>query len=345
MNRPPRNQVIVGDVRQVLPTLRSSSVDCVITSPPYFRLRDYQAGGQIGMEASVEAWATELRTVMREIARILRPGGGLLLNLGDTYSRHQRDGAPAKSLLLAPQRVALALIEDGWIIRNQLVWAKTNAMPTSARDRLASSHEVFFFAVREADYYFDLDAIRVPHRSKLNGPSVAAARRAQQARRPAWSGPLAGSNNGLDRLKAVGLVGHPLGKNPGDVWSFPTSNYRGAHHAMFPIDLVTRGLLAACPERVCQQCSRPWRRSPTKQLGHLAVAGELRPSCACSARWRSGLVLDPFMGAGTVAVAAEANSRDWLGIELNPEFAALTQQRLDARQTERRAKTDAADAA
>ena len=214
-----RNRLLVGDVRDRLPKLPPSSVDCVITSPPYFRLRNYGQRGQIGLEANVDAWVDELRVVMQGVARVLKPTGSLWLNLGDTYSHHERDGARPKSLLLAPERLALAMIEDGWVIRNKVVWAKTNPMPTSVRDRLSCTYEVVYLAVRSQHYYFDLDAIRVPHRSRLRGGSAAEARRADHGRRPKWAGPLAGSNVGLHAMKARGLVGHPLGKNPGDVWT------------------------------------------------------------------------------------------------------------------------------
>jgi hypothetical protein len=215
-------------------------------------------------------------------------------------------------------------------------------MPTSVRDRLSCTYEVLYFATRSRKYFFDLDAIRVPHRSSLSGPSAAAAARARSTKRPAWAGPLAGNNYGLDALKALGLSGHPLGKNPGDVWSFPTSNFRGAHHAMFPIDLITRPLLATCPERVCAQCGVPWERERARRLGHLAVLGELQAQCSCGAATRAGLVLDPFIGAGTVAVAAEQHARDWLGIELNPDFAALANERIEQARSKRAAARSSA---
>ncbi len=162
-----RNQLIVGDVRDHLPKLSAESVDCVITSPPYFRLRNYGQRGQIGLESNVHAWVDELRLVVQGIARVLKPTGSLWLNLGDTYSHHWRDGAGPKSLLFAPELLALAMIEDGWVIRNKVVWAKTNPMPTSVRDRLSCTYEVLYLAVRSQHYYFDLDAIREPHRSSL----------------------------------------------------------------------------------------------------------------------------------------------------------------------------------
>jgi DNA modification methylase len=330
-----RNELLVGDARELLPKLPTAAVDCVITSPPYFRLRNYGQPGQIGLEPNVDGWINELRSVLSALARVLKPTGSLWLNLGDTYSHHQRDGAGPKSLLLGPERVALAMTEDGWVIRNKVIWAKTNPMPTSVRDRLSCTYEVIYFAVRSQHYHFDLDAIRVPHRSHLKRGSPAAARRAATARRPQWSGPLAGSNAGLDGMKARGLVGHPLGRNPGDVWTLPTSSHRGVHHAMFPLDLIRRPLLASCPEQVCAACGTPWERTRTRTLGHLAVRGELQARCECAAPTLPGLVLDPFMGAGTVAIAAESHRRDWLGIELGPEFARLAEQRIERARAQR----------
>ena len=331
----PRNKLLVGDARLLLPKQAAASVDCVITSPPYFRLRNYGQQDQIGLERDVEEWVTELRGVLRELARVLKPTGSLWLNLGDTYSHHDRDGAGPKSLLLGPERLALAMTEDGWVLRNKVVWAKTNPMPTSVRDRLSCTYEVIYFAVRSQHYCFDLDAIRVPHRSHLKGGSPAATRRAASARRPQWSGPLAGSNAGLDGMKARGLVGHPLGKNPGDVWTLPTSSHRGVHHAMFPLDLIRRPLLASCPQQVCAACGIPWERIRNRVLGQLAVWGDFEARCKCVAPTRPGVVLDPFMGAGTVAIAAEAHGRDWLGIELNPEFARLAEQRIERARAQR----------
>ncbi|HEX3852289.1 MAG TPA: site-specific DNA-methyltransferase [Polyangiaceae bacterium] len=340
-----RNLIIVDDARSALATLPDASIDTVITSPPYFGLRDYGDRRQIGLEEAVGGWVNELRDMLRELARVLKPSGSLWLNLGDSFSHHQRTGAPPKSLLLGPERLALAMIEDGWIVRNKVVWAKTNAMPISVADRLACKYEVLYFATRSPRYFFDLDAIRLPHRSSLKGPSAAAARRAATATRPTWAGPLAGDNRGLDGLKARGLSGHPLGKNPGDVWSFATSSFRGAHHATFPIDLITRPLLATCPERVCSSCGLPWLRHHARRHGALAVIGAAARRCSCKAGTLPGVVLDPFIGAGTVALAAEAHGRDWLGIELNPEFAALAEERIAVERAKRRVREEDAMAA
>jgi len=325
-----RNVVLVGDARERLAELPDRSVDCVVTSPPYFNLRDYGTPGQIGLEANVDEWVDELRLVMRGIARVLKPSGSVWLNLGDTYSRHDRHGAPPKSLVLGPERLALHLIADGWTIRNKTVWAKTNSMPSPVKDRLACGWEVVYLLVRSRRYFFDLDAIRASHRSRGQARRPAKATQ-RPPNRPAWAGPLAGNNSGLARMKARGLVGHPLGKNPGDVWSVAPSNFRGSHHATFPPDLVELPLLSTCPERLCAECGVPWWRRVAATGG--GSRGELRPSCGCDAGSRPGLVLDPFFGAGTVGLVAERLERDWIGIELNPDFAAVAEERISAART------------
>jgi site-specific DNA-methyltransferase (adenine-specific) len=333
MKLTPRNTVLVGDLRKKLAELPEASVDCVITSPPYFQLRDYGIKGQMGLEPTVNSWVEELRVAMRGVARVLRPTGTLWLNLGDTYSRHPRLGAPPKSLLLGPERLGLALIEDGWVIRNKIVWAKSNTMPNSVKDRLACRWEVVYLLTRQQHYFFDLDGIREPHRSSLpQKPRGGPLHREIPKGRPDWAGPLAGNNAGLARMKARGLVGHPLGRNPGDVWTLSASNFRGAHFATFPPALVERPLLASCPERVCSRCGSPWTREAASRSGAVTKIGALQSSCRCRQGWRPGVVLDPFFGAGTVGVVAEQHDRDWLGIEINPAFARLATRRIaDAR--------------
>jgi site-specific DNA-methyltransferase (adenine-specific) len=320
----PRNVVIIGDAVHRLRSLAPASVDCVVTSPPYYALRNYGARGQIGLESSVTGWVDRLVAVCDEIGRVLKTEGCFWLNLGDSYARSSRHGAPPKSLLLGPERLLLALSERGWIVRNKVVWAKPNPMPSSARDRLTCSWEPLYLLTRSPSYWFDLDAARTPHRSQRR-PSPKARIPTEKAR---WAGPLAGTQSGLGRLKRLGRVGHPLGKNPGDVWTMPTSSFRGGHHATFPEVIVERPLRLSCPERVCAGCGKAWRRAPVRALGHLAVLGDFRPACACHVGWLPGLVLDPFMGSGTTAVVAERLGRDWVGIELNPKFAAIAERRV-----------------
>ena len=163
----PRGEVLVGDARAELQQLPDASVDMVLTSPPYFRLRDYAVTGQLGLEPTVDDWVAGLRDVAREVARVLVPTGSFWLNVGDTYSTSERDGAKRKSLLLGPERLALALLEDGWRLRNKIVWQKANYMPTSVTDRLACSWETIYVFTSGDRYFFDLDAIRRPHTSTV----------------------------------------------------------------------------------------------------------------------------------------------------------------------------------
>lgn len=333
MSRLERNRILVGDVRTALQTLPENSIDCIVTSPPYYALRNYGHKKQIGLEPNVDGWVDELRLVARGLARVLKPTGTVWLNLGDSYARRETDGAPPKSLLLGPERLAIALVKDGWVLRNKNIWSKPNGMPSSVSDRLSATWEFVYCFAQSKSYYFDLDAIRVPHRSRKHGPSRSA--RPAWAVPPEWRAPLAGSNSGLDRLKASGLPGHALGKNPGDVWTIPTASYRGAHHAVFPEALVTRPLLAGCPESVCGRCGTPFRRQRHRMVKGTAVIGDIIRTCGCSSKAgsRPGLVLDPFMGSGTTAVVAERLGRDWLGIELNPSFVRQAENRIVAART------------
>ncbi|GAC55784.1 putative DNA methyltransferase [Gordonia amicalis NBRC 100051 = JCM 11271] len=323
MSGPPRNQVLTGDALTQLRFLPDARIDCIITSPPYFRLRDYGHGDQLGLESHVDAWVAQLRAVLTECARVLVPTGTLWLNLGDTYSTHIREGAERKSLLLGPERLALHLIADGWVVRNKIVWAKTNTVPSSVRDRLTASHEVVYLLTRSPRYYFDLDEIRIPHVSQPPRRSPRPVNRAEKAGR----GPNTHSDRGLLDLRANGRVGHPLGKNPGDVWAMSVSNFRSSHIATYPESLVRRMILAGCPRLRCSHCRSPWTRQLVRH-GDQAYRKPPRPSCACDAPAEPGLVLDPFIGSGTTAVAAARTGRDWLGIEINPRYVEVAEQRI-----------------
>jgi DNA modification methylase len=340
----PRRQLLIGDAIEQLRTLPTSSIDCVITSPPFYMLRNYGVDQQIGLERDVDGWVERLRSVMGEVARVLKPVGSLWLNLGDSYSRHLNYGAAPKGLLCAPERLLLALSRDGWLVRNKVIWAKPNPMPASVADRLNTTYEVVYFLVRQPRYEFNLDAIREPHRTK-------GARSASTplGKAPTWAGPLAGSQDGLRRARAAGQPGHPLGKNPGDVWSIATQGFRGAHFATFPEQLIYRPLLATCPEAICTRCGLAWRRQATVHRDEATApagrddfvwrdpsrwltyreAGPLE-GCGCGADTQSGVVLDPFFGSGTVGVVAERLGRDWVGIELNPSYGELALERLEA---------------
>jgi hypothetical protein len=198
-------------------------------------------------------------------------------------------------------------------------------MPSSARDRLTCTWEVLYLFTKQPRYFFDLDAIRTPHTSTHHGRL-----RSDFVRPPreAWRGTNGDDASGLDALKARGIIGHPLGKNLGDVWTLASSNYRGAHHATFPTSVAERAIRAGSPEGRCTQCLAPWRRPLIRPIGGVAVRGALGPTCHCRAPMEPAIVLDPFFGAGSTAVAAKQLGRDWLGIELNPDFAELARRRI-----------------
>lgn len=303
----PRNTILRGDAATQLATLPSGSADCVITSPPFFRLRDYGVQGQIGLESTVEQWVQALGAVFAELARVLKHEGAVWVDLADGYSPATRYG-PLKSLLLAPERLLLALVADGWIIRNRVIWAKRSPMPSGVTDRLESTYDTLNLLVRSRRYFFDLDAIREP----LAGEATT------------------------------------LGKNPGDVWHIEKARFDGAHFATFPERLVERPLLATCPARVCLACGAPWKTRTTKHYVGRPVRFErdryvrrhpvryrvirrrprLRPTCRCSSGTRPGVVLDPFLGTGTVGSVAERVGRDWLGIELSPAYCRMAWKRV-----------------
>ncbi len=312
----------VGDARHVLAEMTTGSADCIVTSPPYWGKRDYGVAGQYGHEPGPDAYVETMRATFAEAWRVLADDGTCWLNLGDSYSAgggaatgkhaylgrhltgHRAAGTPTKNLLGLPWRVAFALQEDGWILRNAIVWHKPNAMPESVRDRLNCRPELIFLLVKQSAYWFDLDPIRIPHMTMQPGPGrrmtnhTASARRSPAAppgrrdpSRPPKYGPhareiVAASRYGNGRNRRA----HPNGRNPGDVWSIPTRPYAGPHFAAFPIELPLRCIAAGC-----------------------------KPD---------GTVLDMFTGSGTTGLAAIQLGRRFTGIELSPAFADLAAERL-----------------
>ncbi|WP_329462025.1 DNA-methyltransferase [Streptomyces sp. NBC_01431] len=248
MNLPPwyqddRVALLLGDAATVLATLPKNSVDCVVTSPPYYATRDWGAG-QIGQEDTPAAYLDALRTVFHEVHRVLRDDGTCFVNIADVYAtgpaarRITVLGQPpvaVKSLLGLPWRLMLALQEDGWLIRNEVVWAKPNAIPESCRDRLARRHEQVFLLTKTGRYHFDLDIIRQPY----TGDRALSRRAHHSANKPntargTWPPPEARQCNG---------------RNPGTVWTIPTRPTRHLHTAAFPLDLALRCVAAGCPPR------------------------------------------------------------------------------------------------
>ncbi|MCO6456835.1 MAG: site-specific DNA-methyltransferase [Pirellulaceae bacterium] len=232
------NQILTGDALDCLGRLPDELVDTTVTSPPYYRQRDYQGPEQLGQEATPEEYVERLVGVLNECRRVTRPSGSLWLVLGDKY----QDG----QLLGLPWRVALAARDAGWILRSDVIWHKPNAMPSAVKTRPTTDHEYVFFFTRSARYYYNADAVREPHvtfgpQSKMRG-----GRRHFHQRN---STPEQGKNGGQSNLHKGrwDQAFHPLGRNKRTVWSVPLSKFREAHFAVFPEPLVATCVQASCP--------------------------------------------------------------------------------------------------
>lgn len=275
------NFIVNGDVRASLRGCPSGVFDAAITSPPYFGQRDYGIEGQFGLEDTPEMYIADLVSIFREVRRTLNDKGTLWLNLGDKFVNGR--------LLGMPWRAALALVDDGWHLRSDVIWHKPNAMPSSVKSRPTCDHEYMFMFSKSDDYHYDADAIREPHvtfseESKMRGGRGHFGR--------AGGTPEAGKNAGNQNLHhgRWDQAFHPLGRNKRTVWSVPLSKFRGSHFAVFPERLI----------EPCVKASSP----------------------------KGGIVLDPFFGSGTTAVCALNNGRKFVGVEINPQYCAMAQERL-----------------
>ncbi|MEW5935204.1 MAG: site-specific DNA-methyltransferase [Bacillota bacterium] len=363
-------RVICGDALEALGGLESDRFLCCVTSPPYYGLRDYGVAGQIGLEPTPEEYVSRLVAVFREVRRVLHPAGTLWLVLGDTWwgswgnfgarTGGQRRRAsecwdrPAywgpggfrgrppmagrhavlkpKDLVGAPWRVAFALQQDGWWLRSCVVWEKPNALPESARDRPAESHEYVFLLVKGERYYYDCEGVREPRRpdGEAGGGRL----------RSVWS------------IPAAGFSAHEYGVEDAD------------HYAVFPEELVARCVALSTPDAgVCPRCGAPWVRrvervdagladrtfrSPydggsghthgrgKSTLSRLVSARTLgwEPSCSCGAAPVPAEVLDPFCGSGTTLAVAVRLGRRAFGIDINPAYCRIAEARAgrEARQ-------------
>lgn len=218
-----------GDSLDVARTLADRSADCIVTSPPYFGLRDYGNTGQYGLEETPAQYVGTMRALFSELRRVLADDGTLWLNIGDSYGKGKQLGG-------IPWRVAIALQDDGWILRNDIIWHKANPIPESVRDRLSKTHEHLFLFAKTQKYAFNLDPIREKHvASKTRGGT----------NKLRGAGAVAASfdeHRGLTESNSF----HPNGKNPGDVWRMGNSPFKEAHFATMPPELARRAVLAGC---------------------------------------------------------------------------------------------------
>lgn len=331
-----KSMIIFGDAMQKLKTIPNEYVDCCVTSPPYYMLRDYGVKGQIGLEESVEEYIAKLVNVFREVRRVLRDDGTLWLNIGDSYagsgkgrnkdgdfnqksrniqSNGQKcnrllrtkvfDNIKRKELIGIPWLLAFALRLDGWYIRQDIIWNKPNAMPESVKDRCTKSHEYIFLLTKSDKYYFDNKAIKEPAVGFDNSPpagsrgTITPNSRRRKGNSKTFRGGGAYTlnrsfdNSGEVKRESRGNCENKTGlRNRRDVWSVATQGYVKAHFATFP-------------EKLIEPCILAGSRS-------------------------GGIVLDPFIGSGTTAVVAKRNNREYIGIDLNPEYIELAKERISS---------------
>lgn len=306
--------ILQGNCLEMLKQLPDESIQCCVTSPPYWGLRDYGHPGQIGLEPSPKEFTAAMVAVFREVRRVLKTDGTLWLNLGDSYAtqpgkgnnvpqtkwkanaypesaahRSQDFGIAPKNLIGIPWRVAFALQADGWFLRSEIIWYKPNAMPESVTDRPTKSHEHLFLLSKSDRYYYDHEAIK----ERSTGQTGSAASFRRETKDHLIPGQTAIQHR-MDRDERD----DDGRRNKRSVWEVPTVPYSGAHFAVFPPKLVEPCILAG------------------------ARVGDT--------------VLDPFNGSGTTGIVALKHDRRYIGVELNPEYVALTLPRLQAEQSQMR---------
>jgi DNA modification methylase len=307
------NQIHNEPCLETLKKMPNNFLDCVISSPPYWQLRDYGYNGQWGLEPTFKEYLEHLWEMMNEIYRVLKPTGTVWINLGDTYStqsgtcaamargkKYENDttyltnrgesanlikdkSLPNKCLLLLPHRFAIGCIDRGWIIRNDIIWAKRNGMPESIKDRFTKKHEYIFFMVKEEKYHFDLDSIRDEHKWAKD--------KRNDGNRHQYKDNAKSHNDNKVGAKAVSF--NPLGKNPGsvsDFWDITTKPSKSIHYASYNTELITKPILAGCP--------------------------------------KDGLIYDPFMGTGTTAIHSIMNNRNFIGSEMSTEYLEIANKRI-----------------
>lgn len=269
--------------------LASKSVHTIVTSPPYYGLRNYNVDGQIGLEVTPDEYIANLVAVFRECKRILRDDGTLWVNIGDSYSGsgngsgdYREDGASIsksdakygthkpgtpnglkpKDLIGIPWMLAFALRADGWYLRQDIIWAKPNPMPESVKDRCTKSHEYIFLLSKSARYYYDNEAVKEP----VSDVSMKRAEYGWNCDRPSTKNGSMGGE-GIHTEKMGTRFVNPVGRNKRDVWTVTTKPYKGAHYATFNPDLIKPCILAGAPETCCAKCGAPYERVVNRVVG------------------------------------------------------------------------------
>ncbi len=301
----------LGDSLEVARGLDRGSVQTIVTSPPYYGLRDYGEDGQIGGEASVEEYVERMVTLFRELREVLADDGTLWLNLGDSFSStggkagvgpnavvgstlrqaeartRPSSTLPPKNLIGVPWRVAFALQADGWILRSDIIWAKPNPMPESVTDRPTKAHEYLFLFAKSPKYFYDAAAIKEPAKTGFNGSDFHTGKTAEHQLGRASKQPRFGGNKQNGGRTYSGNEYAPNGlANKRSVWNVATVPFPGSHFAVYPPELI-------------------------------------RP-CILAGSRQGDIVLDPFSGSGTTGMVATQEGRRYVGIDLNAEYLDLS---------------------
>lgn len=291
------NSIYQGDSLEILKEFEEESINCCVTSPPYYGLRDYGVYGQIGLENTPEQYIEKLVLVFRELKRVLKADGTLWLNLGDSYWSKKDESKKhsiykPKDLMGIPWRVALALQQDGWYLRSDIIWNKPNVIPESVIDRPTKSHEYIFLLSKSEKYYYDYESIKEESVYKEWDPVMGSLGAFGNNQSRARENKVKGSFNGKNGEAAFRAIRNK--RNKRDVWTVTTKAFKGAHFATFPIDLIEPCILAGCPE--------------------------------------GGTVIDIFGGSGTTAEAAIKHRRNYILTELNKDYVKLSEERINGTQ-------------
>jgi|SRR6478735_4009802 len=297
------NKIYQEPCLDTLKKMPDNFLDSVITSPPYWQLRDYGYSGQWGLEPTYKEYLENLWNIMDEVYRVLKTEGTVWINLGDTYNgsklgntsnkgykentvvstfKKNKQKEPYKTLLLIPHRFAIGCMERGWIIRNDIVWAKRNGMPESVTDRFSKKHEYFFFMTKSEKYYFDLDSVRDVLKNNVSIRNKASKEYGRGS----------GSKQFSEGERIWGSI--EKGKNPGsvsDFWDIPTKPSKEKHYTSYNDNLLKKPVLSGCPE--------------------------------------NGLIYDPFMGTGSTAEVCLRTNRNFIGSEMSPEYCNIANNRID----------------
>lgn len=342
------NTVQCGDSLELLRQLPDECIDMVLTSPPYYGLRDYGVEGQLGLEPTLGEFLEKMLVITVELKRVLKKTGTLWWNHGDSYSGSSNgEGITDKCLLMQNHRLVIKMCdEQEWILRNVIIWHKPNCMPSSVEDRFTVDYEPVFLFSKSEKYYFERQF--EPHLTNL--PVVEKGTRGH------------GTVRDKDTKDPFGSLGYgEHGRNKRSVWRIPTQPFPEAHFAVFPEALCETPIKAGCPSFVCRHCGKGREKIFSKE--YTSSAGRPPPfapqqgkkytdgkevslrypvryevaytpngytTCPCNAGFEGGIVLDPFCGSGTALVVASKLRRRYLGFEINPDYVEMARKRLQS---------------